>query len=134
MWSGRAGFTLLEAVAALAVVGLAAVAALAAVGGELRTAERARRALEAGALAEYRTAAVRMLPPGEVRVLPDSLARGRFAAPLDGYRWTASTRELPEERDLFDLQVQVVWATGAYTLRTRIYAPERGRTGETAAR
>jgi len=42
----RRGVTLLEAVAAIAIVGMTSVAALEAAGGEMRTAERARRAIE----------------------------------------------------------------------------------------
>ena len=40
----RNGISLFEAVAALAIVGVTAVSALSAVGGEMRTASRARRA------------------------------------------------------------------------------------------
>jgi len=41
----RPGISLLEAVVAIAIVGMTSVSALEAVGGEMRTAERARRAI-----------------------------------------------------------------------------------------
>ncbi|MGE5731089.1 MAG: type II secretion system protein, partial [Gemmatimonas sp.] len=50
----RRGITLLEAVVAIAIVGMTSVAALEAAGGEMRTAERARRAIEVEALASSR--------------------------------------------------------------------------------
>src|SRR5258706_3700438 len=76
------GFTILEAVVALAIVGLAGVAALEAVGGEVRGIERARGAYTTAALAQDRVAAVTLLPPGDLDPLPDSPRRGTFAQPI----------------------------------------------------
>ena len=120
----NAGFTLLEALVAIMIVGLAAVAALETVGAELRTASRAKHALHAAALAEYRLETLRVLPPAELRSLPDSLDGGAFPAPLQRYRWTAATREVAGEPGLFDASVVIAWDGGSFRLATRLYRPE----------
>ena len=93
------GFTILEAVVALAIVGLAGVAALEAVGGEIRGIDRAREAYTTAALAQDRLATITVLPPEDLNPLPDSLARGTFAEPFKDYRWTATLHPLFGERD-----------------------------------
>ena len=57
------GFTLLEGVVALAILGALAVASLGAVGANLRATERAGRVLTATALAEDRLAASSAVDP-----------------------------------------------------------------------
>lgn len=126
----RSGVTVLEAMIALAIIGLAVVSALSSFGAQLRGAARAREALPAVALAEDRLAAIALLDPVLVRTLPDSLARGTVAAPLDAYRWTAETRALTAEPDLVEARVVVRWADGRYDLAARFHRPlraERGR-------
>ena len=118
------GFTLLEALVAVMIVGLTAVAALETVSAELRTASRAKHALHATALAEYRIETLRLLSPAELRSLPDSLERGDFAPPLERYRWTATTREVPGEPGLYDARVVVTWHGGSFPLSTKLYRPE----------
>ena len=119
----RRGFTLLEAVAALVVVGLSAAASLAAAGGELRGEGRVEHALTAAALAQQRLATLRLLSRKELERLPDSLGRGAFPAPLDRYHWRASSALVRGEADLFALRVQVEWENGAYAIETRHYGP-----------
>ncbi len=71
----RRGFTILEAVIALAIVGLAGVAALEALGGELRATDRASSVSTAAALAQDRIAALAMLPAlGDRPIERDALA------------------------------------------------------------
>ena len=117
------GFSLLEAVVALAIVGLAGVAALAAFGAELRTTERAGRALEAAALAEERLAHLKLAPSRDLDPLADSLRRGQFAAPFGDYAWEATSRSPSGREDVLDLTVDVRWHDGAYAESTRIYRP-----------
>ena len=117
------GFSLLEAVVALAIVGLAAVAALSAFAMELRTAGQAAHALEAEALAQSRLAAVRLLQRSELEPLPDSLRNGRFPAPLEGYQWQASSEKVSGKEDLFQVSVAVRWDDGSYSLAGRLYRP-----------
>ena len=117
----RRGITLFETVVAMAIVGLTAVSAMAAVGAELRAAERSRRALEAEALATQRVAQLDLLADEELRFLPDSVAGGRFDAPLDGYRWETDVRPYETEPGVYDVTVRVTWTDGAYALRTRAF-------------
>lgn len=120
----RTGFSLMEAMVALTVVGLAAVSMLATVGAELRTASRIRTSLEAHALAEDKLAAVRLLSRDELDRLGDSLRQGQFPAPFQSYRWEASTRETAESKDLFEVAVGIRWEDGSYDLATRLYRPK----------
>jgi type II secretory pathway pseudopilin PulG len=118
----RQGFVLLEAVVALLVIGLATAGALELFSAHLRAAARQPALVTAAALAQDRMAAVRLLPPAEMRRLADSLARGQFAAPFAGYRWRASTSRARND-NLYDIRVDVSWAGGSYTLATSASAP-----------
>jgi len=69
----RAGITLFEAVVAVTIVGMTAVAALEASASEMRTAERARRALEVEALATSRLDFMDLMTDRELQSLPDSV-------------------------------------------------------------
>ncbi|HEX2205097.1 MAG TPA: type II secretion system protein [Longimicrobium sp.] len=123
---GKGGFTLLEAVFAMTVVGLAAVATLAALAGELRSARRAREALVSTALAEARLETMRLLNPDELRLLPDSVEKGTFAPPFDAYRWEADADVVPGETDLYGVEVRVAGPEGAVRVGTRLYRPSLG--------
>lgn len=106
----RDGFTLLEAVVALAVVSLAAVAALTALSADLRTAHRARQTAEVTALAERRMELVRMTPAGDLQMLPDSARYGQMPEPFAGYSWEVKVAEVPGERELYRASVHIRWA------------------------
>src|SRR5471030_3123136 len=80
--SARKGITLFESVAALTIVGLVAVSALEAVGAEMRTAERARRALEVEALATQRLDGMDLLTDQELQAIPDSVASDKKSTRL----------------------------------------------------
>lgn len=125
--TGRRGFTLLEAVVALAILGVAVVAVLGAFAGDLRATERVRRTLVAEVLAEQRLATLRLLGAAELASVPDSLRHGTFAAPLNDYRWTMDASRVRNEDGLFEFHVRIEWPRGAYVLASRGYAPpERG--------
>jgi type II secretory pathway pseudopilin PulG len=117
----RRGITLLEAVVAIAIVGMTSVAALESVGGEMRTAERARRAIEVEALATSRLEFMDLLTDRELLSLPDSVERGAFAAPLDEYSWKTTSAPLSEQPGVYDVRVTVAWPGGSYLLRTYVY-------------
>lgn len=128
----RQGISLFEAVAAVAIVGVTSVGALSAVGAEMRTAERARRALEVEALATQRLDFMNLLNDRELQNVPDSVSRGKFDAPLDGYRWEATSSPVSTQGGVYDVHVTVLWTDGSYTLRTYLYrrpplATVRGR-------
>ena len=120
--TARRGFVLLEAVIALLIVSTFAIAALGALGGRLRTAGTVEQTLTARALAEDRFAAVE-LSPGIPQPLPDTVARGAFAAPFDGFRWTAATRPVRDEENLYDVVVTVTWDEGNFSLNGRLFRP-----------
>ena len=117
----RRGISLFEAVAALAIVGMTAVSALAAVGGEMRVAERARRALEAEALATQRLDFMTLLNDSELQNLPDSVTRGTFDPPLDQYTWSATSAPVSTQAGVYAVRVNVGWNVGSYALRTYLY-------------
>lgn len=121
----RSGFTLLEAMIAVMIVGLAAVAVLSSFGTTLRTATRARQGLEAEALASQRLARAALLEREQLVHLPDSVARGRFDAPFASYQWKTVASEVRGERGLFDVAVEISWPDGRYSLPTRVYRPAR---------
>jgi prepilin-type N-terminal cleavage/methylation domain-containing protein len=121
----RAGFSLLEAVVALAVLGAVSVSALAAFGAQLRTSERAATALTGDALAEDQLARVRLLDREDLAHLPDSIATGRFDAPWERFSWRVTTRAVVDRPDVFEVTAAVQWESGNYDLSTRLYRPRR---------
>ena len=121
----RRGITLLEAVAAIAIVGMTAVGALEAVGGGMRTAERAKRAIEVEALATSRLEVMNLLTDQELQSLPDSIQDGKFAAPLDEYTWKATSAPVSDQAGLYSVHVTVGWTNGSYELKTYMYRTPR---------
>ncbi len=119
----KRGFTILEAVIALAIVGLAGVAALEALGGELRAADRARSVSTAAALAQDRLAAIAIVPALDLSPLADSLARGAFPEPFADHRWSVTVRPVMGEADLYDVAVSVTGRGTDYSVTTRLYRP-----------
>ncbi len=117
----RRGFTLFEATAALAIVGITSVAALSAVGAELRTTERARRAIEASALATSRLDFMALLSSDELQALPDTVAKGAIAPPLGDYSWRTTSSALSGQPGLYAVDITINWPNGAYTVRTYLY-------------
>ena len=116
----RRGFTILEAGVSLAIVALVCVGILGAYGGSLRADAVAADRLPLASLAVERLATVD-IAPGSLLRLPDSVARGAYAAPYDGVRWTIDTRAVTRVPGLVEVNVRVHDATDAYTLRTRRY-------------
>jgi prepilin-type N-terminal cleavage/methylation domain-containing protein len=120
------GFTLIEAIAALAIIGAASIAGLESVGSELRTAERARTAVTVSTLAQDRLAAITLLPLVDLQPIADSISHGTFPSPFDGYEWTASVRPVLGERNLYDVTVEVFNRATRYDLATRLYRAPLG--------
>lgn len=117
----RAGITLFEAVAAITIVGITSISALAAVGAEFRTAERARRALEAEALATYRLSTLDLLSDRELQSLPDSVSAGVFAEPLNAYNWATTAGSVSEQPGVYAVHITIGWKGGAYDVHTYVY-------------
>ena len=123
--SARRGITLFESVVAIAIVGITSVAALEASAGEMRTAERARRALEVEALATSRLDFMELLSDRELEALPDSVEKGKFEAPLDAYTWKTTSTPLSDQAGVYDVRVTVDWSAGSYTVKTYLYRTPR---------
>ncbi|MBI3567535.1 MAG: prepilin-type N-terminal cleavage/methylation domain-containing protein [Gemmatimonadetes bacterium] len=119
----RVGFTLLEAVVAMAIVGTVSIGALGALAAESRAAARARDTAPAAALARERVARLELVSRHTLAFLPDSLSHGEAAAGTQLYKWVATAKPVSQEHDLFDVAVEVQWAGGAFTLRTRTWRP-----------
>jgi type II secretory pathway pseudopilin PulG len=121
----RKGITLFESVAALTIVGLVAISALETVGAEMRTAERARRALEVEALATQRLDAMDLLTDSELQTIPDSVASGSFDAPLDEYSWEITSAPVADMPGVYDVALNIVWENGSYPIKTKMYRRPR---------
>ena len=117
----RPGISLLEAVVAVAIVGMTAISALESVGGGMRTAERSKRAVEAEALASSRLEFMDLMTDRELQSLPDSVESGKFPAPLDEYTWKTTSASVSEQPGVYDVRITVKWSDGSYLLKTYIY-------------
>ena len=117
----RRGISLLEAVVAIAIVGITSVSALEAVGGDMRTAERARRAIVVEALAGSRLEFMDLLTDRELQALPDSVESGKFPAPLDEYSWKTTSAPVSDQAGVYAVRVSIDWASGSYVVRTYQY-------------
>lgn len=120
----RRGFTLLEATVALTIVGLVALGALQAFSLEAAVAQRTRATAPAVALASERVARLQLLDARTLRWLPDSSQHGRVVDHERWYAWSASVAPVPDQRDLYTVEVAVRWDTGHYLLATRVYRPD----------
>jgi type II secretory pathway pseudopilin PulG len=121
--AARPGFVLLEAVVALAIIGLFAIALLETTGTQLRTAAKANTLLVARSLADDRLAALRLLDYDDLDDVPDSLLAGTFPPPFEEYSWTTQVEQIDDEYDLFGAEVVIEGRGENYPIRTLIHAP-----------
>lgn len=122
--AGRtAGFTLLEVLVALAVLGVALVAAVEGIAATTRGAVAVRRSLAAVALAEARLEELALLPADSLAGYA-RLQRGRFAPPFGEFGWRALATRDSADATLLRAAVLVEWPAGEYTLETVFYRPE----------
>jgi prepilin-type N-terminal cleavage/methylation domain-containing protein len=118
----RRGFTLIETLAALVVVGFVAILAVGAFGDGLRAQRSTRRHAEGVALADLRLSELAASPVDSL--LDGGDRAGAFPAPYAGFRWRTAVRRSPESPALLDVSVRVTWDGGAYDLATVLYRPE----------
>ena len=123
------GFTLIESLVAMAVLGLALVSLLSATSVALRSESRASRHLEAVSLAEAKMNERTALPLFALAPYADP-KEGRFGGDLDIYRWTATVRRSDESPRLFRTFVRVSWAGGEFDLQTTFYRVSRIGVGQ----
>jgi hypothetical protein len=121
----RGGFVLMEAVVALAIIGLVAIALLATTASQVRTADKASLLLTARTLADERMATLRMLSYDQLMEVPDSLLAGTFPAPFESWSWRAEVVPMDEteEYDLFTVGVAVEGYDESFALRTLLHEP-----------
>ena len=118
----RSGFTVLESLIALVIVGFAVVATVEALGGGLRAERQVSHHLEAVALADSRMNELGILERDSIA----SYAGGRngvFARPFQLYQWRATIQPVPGARSLFRADVAVSWQGGSYALQSVFYRP-----------
>jgi len=117
----RRGITLFESVVALTIVSITAISALAAVASELRTAERARRAMETEVLAIVRLDFLNLLTDQELQALPDSVKKGTFEAPLNEYGWETASNAVTGQAGVYDITLAITWPKNSYTVHSAQY-------------
>ncbi len=115
------GITLFETVAALTMVSMTAVGALAAVASELRTTERARRALETEALASQRMDFLSMMTDQELQSLPDSVKQGKFDKPFGEYSWETAATVESAQAGVYNITISINWPKNSYLVHTAQY-------------
>lgn len=120
---GAAGFVLLEAVVALAILGVSSIVLLQVRAQQIRVATQARELLTAQALAEDRLAALRVLDFDLLANPPDSLMAGAFPPPFHEFSWTARVALMEDEYDLFGVEVEVLGPAERFPLRTLLHRP-----------
>ena len=121
----RRGFTLLEALIALVIVGVAATVSMEAFAAGLRGELQASRHLEAVALAEARLNELALVPLDSVPRYAEP-RDSSLAPPFERYRVRAAMRAVPGAPSLVDATVTVHWPGGSYALATVFYRPRRG--------
>lgn len=122
---GRDGFTLVEAVAALTIVGAVLVTGLAAVGADVRASrdvvEARRMAAAAG------TALERVALRSRRTLLADPGAWHRLAPPLEDHRWRVRASPAADRPHLLRVTLTVRSAAGGReSLTTLLFRPAPG--------
>ncbi len=121
--SNGAGFVLLEAVVALAIISMVSLSLLQARGQQIRVAAQARELLTAQALAEDRLAALRLLDYENLARPADSVLAGSFPAPFEEFSWVTTVEVLEDEYDLFGVDVVVTGPAERFPLSTLVHRP-----------
>lgn len=120
------GFTLVEALVALAVLGVTLVGALEVTSRTLRVQAAAERHLEAVALANAKLNQLATLP---VDSLASYQTRRTGNVRLGGHRyaWQALARRDSSDFALWEAAVRVEWGEGEFTAETAFYRREPDR-------
>lgn len=120
---GRAGFTLLEAVIALAILGIAVVSMIASLSAGLRAGSGAETRMTEVVLADMRMSELAALPVESLRRYAEPQV-GRFGPPFSAYEWRALVRPAAAATGLMNAAVVVHGPGGEYVLETAFYRPD----------
>jgi prepilin-type N-terminal cleavage/methylation domain-containing protein len=114
------GFTLLEAMIALVLLGVALVPLMRSVGVGVREQGRLRAHLDAVSLAEARMSELSLLHPDSIGAYMRP-REGVFPEPFGAYRWSAVLRPEGRTPALLRAAVLVRWKEGTYSLETVLH-------------
>jgi hypothetical protein len=120
---GREGFLLLEAVVAVAIVGVVAISVLAFTAAQVRTTGKGSVLLIGSALADDRATSFRLLGYDDLSAPDDSLMGGRFPEPFEEFSWVAQVSPMEDEYDLFSVEVVVEGRGERFPIRTLLHRP-----------
>ncbi len=116
----RSGFTLLEAIVALAVVSIVCIGVLAAQGSALRAESIANARLPLAELARDRIAAVDMFD-GSLNETPDTLKVGTFPPPYDMVQWHVRVEPVQGTTSLWSITAVTTSGADSVSLSSRRY-------------
>jgi hypothetical protein len=120
---GREGFLLLEAVVAVAIVGVVAISVLAFTAAQVRTTGKGSVLLIGSALADDRATSFRLLGYDDLSAPDDSLLGGRFPEPFEEFSWVAQVAPMEDEYDLFSVEVVVEGRGARFPIKTLLHRP-----------
>lgn len=118
----RCGFTLLEAMVALAMAGVILVAALGVAAADLRASRRAADVQQAASLADDLLSRAALAPREQVALWTRGVG-GHFDAPVERFAWRMRATPVPGEDELVTIRVEVTWPDGRFLADTRIVPP-----------
>lgn len=122
MYMRSEGFTVIEALAALLVIGAIGVSALGFVAQEMRSDERSDATLVAAALTEDLLFRAQFIGSDSLTA-NGSPSDGQFAAPLEKYHWHVEITQSLGDSMLLDVFARVSWRGGQYSAGTRFISP-----------
>jgi prepilin-type N-terminal cleavage/methylation domain-containing protein len=112
------GFTLIEAMVAVTVLGLVLVSALAAAAADLRASRRSSVGMELAQLGEEVVSQIDTYSAGEFQRLLAGRAE-RFPSPMDHYRWEARVITGIDDPSIFEIHVRVEGMEASFTIHTQ---------------
>lgn len=114
----KAGFSLIEAIAAMVILSIAAISAIAATSSNVRAAARARHVLEATALADATLGDVLTRSPLELDALMAQPGHQlEIRSELEEYQRFVTVTRAPN--GLYQAEVRVTWEHGTVNLISR---------------
>lgn len=117
------GFTLLETMVALVILGVALLAVFEAASQALRAQGVAEHQVEAVSLAEYKMNTLVAFPLDSLRSYSNTRS-GWTALGSHRYMWSAVARQVPKRPQLWRAAVVIEWEDGEFDLETTFYRRE----------